>query len=285
MSSPTRSIDPTRRVRDACLCPAVAGWVPPVRLRVRRAAPPPGPGPVGGARRAARECHRGRDHPLRVGRRPVRPPAGSGCGRPGGRPRRRCRRLAVAFAPHVVISLVAGLFFGFFAGVVLSSVNQQLSALGGRAASVALARANLSALVATLLAPLAIAGAGRPGCRRSARVARAAATDRADRGRATGAGRSVDRANPTRDRRPIRGPIAIEPAHAAGCLLACLGRARARRRDRVLDRVLGVVADRDPDGCRHVGGDDGGRDVPAGHDRGARGHVHRVWVAGGRAPA
>jgi MFS family permease len=64
---------------------------------------------------------------------------------------------SVAFAPHVVVSLVAGLFFGFFAGVVLSSVNQQLSALGGRAASVALARANLSALVATLLAPLAIA--------------------------------------------------------------------------------------------------------------------------------
>lgn len=64
---------------------------------------------------------------------------------------------AVAFAPHVLVSLVAGLFFGFFAGVVLSSVNQQLSALGGRAASVALARANLSALVATLLAPLAIA--------------------------------------------------------------------------------------------------------------------------------
>ena len=64
---------------------------------------------------------------------------------------------AVAFAPHVVVSLGAGLFFGFFAGIVLSSVNQQLSAVGGRAASVALARANLSALVATLLAPLAIA--------------------------------------------------------------------------------------------------------------------------------
>jgi MFS family permease len=64
---------------------------------------------------------------------------------------------AVAVAPHVVVSLVAGVVFGFFAGVVLSSVNQQLSALGGRAASVALARANLAALVATLVAPLAIA--------------------------------------------------------------------------------------------------------------------------------
>lgn len=64
---------------------------------------------------------------------------------------------AVAFAPHVVVSLVAGLFFGFFAGGVLSAVNQRLSALGGRAAGVALARANLSALLATLLAPLAIA--------------------------------------------------------------------------------------------------------------------------------
>jgi MFS family permease len=63
----------------------------------------------------------------------------------------------VAVAPDVVVSLVAGLFFGFFAGAVLSAVNQQLSALGGRAASVALARANLSALVSTLLAPLAIA--------------------------------------------------------------------------------------------------------------------------------
>lgn len=63
----------------------------------------------------------------------------------------------VAVAPHVAVSLTCGLFFGFFAGVVLSLVNQGLSALGGHAASVALARANLSALVASLLAPLAIA--------------------------------------------------------------------------------------------------------------------------------
>lgn len=63
----------------------------------------------------------------------------------------------VAVAPHVAVSLTGGLIFGFFGGVVLSLVNQQLSALGGRSASVALARANLSALVASLLAPLAIA--------------------------------------------------------------------------------------------------------------------------------
>ena len=65
--------------------------------------------------------------------------------------------LAVAFAPHPLVSLAGGLIFGFFAGVVLSWVNQVLSAIGGHAASVALARANLSALVASLVAPLAIA--------------------------------------------------------------------------------------------------------------------------------
>lgn len=64
---------------------------------------------------------------------------------------------AIALAPHVAVSLVAGVLFGFFAGAVLSLVNQRLSALGGHAASVTLARANLSALVASLIAPLAIA--------------------------------------------------------------------------------------------------------------------------------
>jgi MFS family permease len=71
--------------------------------------------------------------------------------------------LAVAFAPQVAISLVAGFLVGFFAGIVLSWVNQRLSALGGHAASVALARANLTALSLSLVAPLAIAaldGAG-----------------------------------------------------------------------------------------------------------------------------
>jgi len=65
--------------------------------------------------------------------------------------------LAVAFAPHPAVSLSGGLVFGFFAGAVLSWVNQGLSALGGHAANVALARANLLALIATLFAPLAIA--------------------------------------------------------------------------------------------------------------------------------
>lgn len=65
--------------------------------------------------------------------------------------------LAVAAAPHPAISLLGGLSFGFCAGSVLSWVNQVLSALGGHVASVALARANLSALVASLLAPLAVA--------------------------------------------------------------------------------------------------------------------------------
>ncbi len=65
--------------------------------------------------------------------------------------------LVVAFAPHVAASLAAALLLGACAGVLLSWVNQRLSSLGGHRASVALARANLIALVAALIAPLAIA--------------------------------------------------------------------------------------------------------------------------------
>jgi len=65
--------------------------------------------------------------------------------------------LVVAVAPHPAVTLGAAMAFGFCAGAVLSWVNQRLSALGGHAAGVALARANLSALVASLIAPLAIA--------------------------------------------------------------------------------------------------------------------------------
>lgn len=65
--------------------------------------------------------------------------------------------VAIAIAPHPAVSLPGGLVLGFFAGAVLSWVNQGLSALGGHAANVALARVNLVSLIATLFAPLAIA--------------------------------------------------------------------------------------------------------------------------------
>lgn len=74
--------------------------------------------------------------------------------------------VVVAVAPHPVVSLAASFAFGCCSGAVLSWVNQLLSALGGHVASVALARANLAALIASLVAPLAIAaldGAGLGG--------------------------------------------------------------------------------------------------------------------------
>jgi MFS family permease len=67
--------------------------------------------------------------------------------------------LAVAFAPHAVVSLGAALLIGACIGVFLSWVNQHLSALGGHRGRVALARANFIALLAALVAPLAIATA------------------------------------------------------------------------------------------------------------------------------
>lgn len=65
--------------------------------------------------------------------------------------------LAVAFAPNGFVSLGAALLVGACAGVLLSWVNQELSASGGHRSTVALARANLIALLAALIAPLAIA--------------------------------------------------------------------------------------------------------------------------------
>ena len=65
--------------------------------------------------------------------------------------------LAVAFATNVAMTLAGAGLFGVAGGILLSWVNHTLSSLGGREASVALARVNLVGLLTALASPIAIA--------------------------------------------------------------------------------------------------------------------------------
>lgn len=65
--------------------------------------------------------------------------------------------LVVAFASNVAMTLAGAGLFGVAGGILLSWVNHTLSSLGGREASIALARVNLVGLIAGLASPIAIA--------------------------------------------------------------------------------------------------------------------------------